>query len=186
MQSGPEREHLERLRRRDQEAIASEFRAQHRWLVASARRMGFGASDAEELALAVWATFIEIVPRFEGRSAVRTFLLGVLRRKASEARRKRDLTAPVECADLAAGPEAQLENQLETQRLGRAVSACAEQLSPAERRVVELRAIEGEGGPDVARRLSLTANHVAVLLHRARRHLLDCLGAELRELLRAL
>ena len=54
---------------------------------ATGRRQLILMSEAEEIAQSVWATFLEVVPRFEGRSRVRTFLLGILRRKAAEASR---------------------------------------------------------------------------------------------------
>ena len=62
------------------DALEGELEAQLAWLGRAARGLGFSTSDAEDLVQTVAATFLEVMPRFEGRSSVRTFLFGIMRR----------------------------------------------------------------------------------------------------------
>ena len=54
----------------------------------AARGAGLSPQRAEDVTQGTFATFIEVVPRFEGRSHVRTFLFGILYKKIAEARRE--------------------------------------------------------------------------------------------------
>jgi RNA polymerase sigma-70 factor (ECF subfamily) len=51
-------------------------------------------------------------------------------------------------------------------------------LAEAQRAVVTLRMLDELPGEDVARALGLAPGHVAVLLHRAKASLRDCMGEE--------
>ena len=143
----------------------------------AARRAGFTGAEADELLQSVWATFLEIVPRFEGRSQVRTFLLGILRRKAAEARRARRgrsvATDPQEL-DAADGVGSDPHDALADAEVRRVVRGCIEQLPDVERRAIELRVLEERDVTTVGRALGVTANYLGVLLHRARAHLRHC------------
>ena len=63
--------------------------------------------DAEEITQNVWMTFLEILPRFEGRSQARTILFGILYRKAAEARRQaaRAVVSDPDVLDSSADPD---------------------------------------------------------------------------------
>ena len=58
-----------------------------RQILRAARGAGLSPQDAEEVTQETFTTFLEIAPRFEGRSHVRTFLFGILYRKIAELRR---------------------------------------------------------------------------------------------------
>lgn len=53
--------------------------------------------------------------------------------------------------------------------------SCMGQLAEMPKKVVTLRMLEELAGDEVARALGLTPNHVAVLLHRAKKDLLACM-----------
>ena len=52
---------------------------------------------------------------------------------------------------------------------------CVKQLGDVQRRVLTMRVLEELTPQDTAATLGLTSRHVAVLLHRAKAELLDCL-----------
>jgi RNA polymerase sigma-70 factor (ECF subfamily) len=54
---------------------------------------------------------------------------------------------------------------------------CMAQLGDVHRQIVTLRVLEELSGEEAARTLGLTPNHVAVLLHRARKQLERCMQA---------
>ena len=58
-----------------------------------------------------------------------------------------------------------------------ALAGCVAQLGEVQRRVVTLRVLDELSARATAERLSLTSGHVAVLLHRAKLALLDCLAS---------
>ncbi len=78
---------LERLRKRDPDALAETVRDHARPLFAAAVAMGFAREQAEDLVHDVFAVFFERLDHFEGRSQLRTWLFGILYRKAQEQRR---------------------------------------------------------------------------------------------------
>ena len=53
--------------------------------------------------------------------------------------------------------------------------ACVEELCAIQKAVVTLRLLEEQPGEDVAGALGISAGHVAVLLHRAKRELRACM-----------
>lgn len=167
--------HLDRLRSRDRGAIHAEYRAHGAVLIRAARRLGFTSIEADELAQAVWATFLEIVPRFEARSQVRTFLLGILRREAAAMRRRSARTTPVDPISLSQLGAGRSDSEFEANELERVVNDCVGSLDAKARDAVELRLLESKETRDVAQRLGVTANYLGVLLHRARAHLRHCI-----------
>jgi len=80
-------EFLARLQRQDRDAIQQvvhEFLPQ---ILRAARGAGLDEHEADDVTQQVFLTFIETLPRFEGRSQVRTWLFGILYHKLREARR---------------------------------------------------------------------------------------------------
>jgi len=57
------------------------------------------------------------------------------------------------------------------------LAGCLSQLGDVHRQIVTLRVLEELSGEEAARTLGLTPNHVAVLLHRARKELERCMQA---------
>ena len=144
-------------------------------LARAARRLQGTTSEAEELTQAVWATFLEVAPRFEGRSQVRTFLLGILRREAGTLRRRAARHIPIDPAHLNDHGRGEVEHGAEANELERAVEDCMAALKERERRAVELKLLEDKETNEVSGLLGISANYLGVLLHRARAHLRHCL-----------
>src|SRR5258708_822729 len=85
-----EAEFLDRLRRREPEALEVVVRDHARPLFRAAVSMGLAESEAEDAVQDVFIVFLETLDRFEGRSQVRTWLFGILRKKLLERHRDRD------------------------------------------------------------------------------------------------
>ncbi|MDE3197616.1 MAG: sigma-70 family RNA polymerase sigma factor, partial [Acidobacteriota bacterium] len=135
---------LRRLRSRDPEALAQAVAEHARPLFRAARGMGLSAEDAEDLVQEVFVILIRRVDSFEGRSQLRTWLFGVLHRKALEQRRHaaRDLAhEPIEDVmesrfDLKGNwlhPPADLEKLVQSAEIGSMLANCLEGIGPLQR-----------------------------------------------------
>jgi RNA polymerase sigma-70 factor, ECF subfamily len=153
--------------------------------------IGFGVSplQAEELVAATFAAYLEAQARFEGRSTLKTFLFGILYRKALEAGRKAQKELAVDPADAAfegrfdgwghwsrlpTGPES-LAEQAETARL---ISDCLANLPEIQRAAFLMKEADGLSSEEACYALGVERTHMRVLLFRARAKLRDCLEAK--------
>lgn len=145
-----------------------------------ARSEGLSADDALD---AVQEAFHTLLRLPEARELVgdaepsRRLLVAVVRNAARNMRRRAFRRLPhdrlddaPEMADI--GPDAEqllarTEDELK-------LMWCVSRLSEVQQRVVRLRMLEELSGHDVARELGLRADHIATLLHRAKRELCRC------------
>jgi RNA polymerase sigma-70 factor (ECF subfamily) len=137
----------------------------------------------------VFATFLEGLDRFEGRSQLRTWLFGILHRKALERRRAsavEERTDPIDAVfesrfDLRGNwsrPPADLERLLLSKEAGELIQSCMEGLPAHQRGVFALREIEGIESGEICKILGITITNLGVLMHRARTRLRECLEAK--------
>lgn len=186
---------LARLRAGDAEAFAGVVRAWSPQMLRFAR--GFVATDAsaQEVVQETWLGVIRGLPRFEGRSQLRTWVYSIL---ANQARRRgvtdhrsvplsslaaRDEDGPVVDPDrfLPAGdPWAGAwrderapaawgpEARLLSGEVVALLREALETLPPRQREVLVLRDVQGYSADEVAEQLGLATGNVRVLLHRAR------------------
>ncbi len=177
---------LEALKARRPEAVAAVVREHAGFLLRAARGLGLPQADAEELVQDSFAAFLQALPRFEGRSTARTFLYGILFRKALELRRKqrRELaTDPVDAVfDGRFGawghwsrPPAGPEREAEAKEVERLLAECLDGLSPQQRAAFVLKEVEQEPSEAVRNVLEVGDTHLRVLLFRARNKLRECL-----------
>lgn len=180
---------LDGLRDRDPAAIREVVDQQGRRIYRAARGLGFSPADAEDLAQDVFLTFLETLDRFEGRSTVGTWLFGILHHKAQERRRshaREDPTSELEDAfdnrfDANGSwlqPPIEADRLVASRETGELLHDCLERLPAQQREVFQLRQVEDLSTADVARIVGCTANHVGVLLHRARLRLRACLDGK--------
>ena len=156
--------------------LEGELEAQLAWLGRAARGLGFSSADAEDLVQTVAATFLEVMPRFERRSSVRTFLFGIMRRKAAEMRRGTKWFAHDDAAVASATNDTSGESRLSNAQLGHVINDCIDQLPRKQRDAARLRFQEDEESEKSGRGLGVSGNYLGVLIHRAREHLRDCVG----------
>jgi RNA polymerase sigma-70 factor (ECF subfamily) len=180
---------LERLRRRDPDALAEAVRDHARPLMRAATGLGFAEQDAEDLVQDVFKTFIERLDSFEGRSQLRTWLFGILHRKAMERRRASimdDRMDPIgevfESRFDAKGnwtrPPADLERLMLSKEIGELIRGCLDGLPANQREAFVLREVEGLDTGEICKILDVSVTNFGVLMHRARARLRECLEAK--------
>jgi RNA polymerase sigma-70 factor (ECF subfamily) len=189
-----EAELLDALRAGDEEAFAALVREYHPSLVRVARMYVSSQAAAEEVAQEAWLGVLNGLPRFEGRSSLRTWIFRILTNIA-KTRAKRDgrtlpfsalqdparVPEPAVEADRfldpehprwpghwAARPEPWPEDALLAAETRERLAEAIEALPATQRTVISLRDIEGWTSEEVRNALDLSETNQRVLLHRAR------------------
>jgi RNA polymerase sigma-70 factor (ECF subfamily) len=151
-------------------------------LAGIARREGVCATDALDVVQDAFHTLLgrPDIAELRARPADAARLLSVIVRNAARNLRRRHHHArphvDLDTAELAAvepPPDAALDQAATVVQL----AGCLSQLGDVHRQIVTLRVLEELSGEEAARTLGLTPNHVAVLLHRARKELERCMQA---------
>jgi RNA polymerase sigma-70 factor, ECF subfamily len=115
---------------------------------------------------------------FEGRSQVSTWILGITRNKALDARKTRstdgwDDDAAQAIEDPAANPEVEFQRK----DLRTVMRKCLAQLSPTHREIIDLVYYHGKSIDEIARITGAGQATVKTRMFYARKHLADLLGA---------
>ena len=178
-----------RIRERDAAALAQVVHAYLPQLLRAARGAGLAPELAEDVAQDTFVTFIEIAPRFEGRSHVRTWLFGILYKKIAAARR--GLRRDQEMDDIDDVFEQRFDNTgswtrpprpvdavLNDAEVRREIDDCLDQVPTKQRMAFVLREIEDLDTPEISKILEVTRTNLGVLLHRVRNRLRECLEAK--------
>ncbi|MGH7724339.1 MAG: RNA polymerase sigma factor [Candidatus Eiseniibacteriota bacterium] len=205
--AGPEEMLLSRLRAGDESAFASLVDELHGKLLSLARTFTRSPSLAEDIVQETWFAVIRGLPAFEGRSALRTWVYGILIRRARtlavresrEARRMETLNPSVngDAGTVEWEPgmgslglwekiprpwpiEDPSEIYQSQEALG-VVRTAIELLPEAQRQVLLLRDVEGLSALEVCNVLQLSETNQRVLLHRGRARIRRALDRYLRE-----
>jgi len=183
---------VEALRAGDERAFLGLVGRLHAGMVRFAR--GFVNTDAaaEDVVQDTWAAVLEGIDGFEGRSALRSWIFGILanlaRTRATRDQRavplsalERDESEPaVDPSDFlpashprwgghwAKYPEAWPEERLLSQETLAHVRAAIDRLPQGQRAVIQLRDVEGWSSEEVREALSVSEVNQRALLHRAR------------------
>ena len=163
------------------DAVAAELAAHRDYLVRFAWRRLRDAAAAEDLVHDVFEAVLKRRAEFAGRSALRTWLTGVLKHKIVDQLRQRRETERLDDGLDDGGADAiriecpqprpdELAEQRERLRL---TLARIDSLQPALRDAVRARLVDDEPTDAVCRRLDISQTNLFVRLHRARRQLLD-------------
>jgi RNA polymerase sigma-70 factor, ECF subfamily len=185
---------LEALRAGDEDAFRALVREYTPSLVRVARIYVSTQAAAEEVAQETWLGVLNGLPRFEGRSSLRTWIFRILTNIA-KTRAKRDgrtlpfsaLSEPGRVPEAAVDadrfldpehprwpghwalkPEAWPEDALVAGETREKLAEAIEALPAAQRAVISLRDIEGWSSEEVRNALDLSETNQRVLLHRAR------------------
>jgi RNA polymerase sigma-70 factor (ECF subfamily) len=156
-------------------------RVHTRRLAAAARREGLGPEDALDAVQEALQTFLLLtgartpVDQPGGATAV----LAVLVRNAARNMRRRHHRAlphePLEDEVDLAADDLSVDVAIERAEQHVRLLGCVNRLGEVQRQVVRLRMLEELSGLETAKQLGLAPGRVAVLLHRAKRALLECM-----------
>jgi RNA polymerase sigma-70 factor (ECF subfamily) len=177
---------LESLHRRDPAAVEGVVRRHSADLLNGALALGLRENAAEELVAETFATFLDAAPRFQGRSSVKTFLFGILYRKAMERGRKSAREQAFDPIDEAfdkrfnvighwSQPPRGPEDETLAREVAELIETCLQGLRPLEKAAFLLKEVEHEPSDAVSNALEVKDTHLRVLLFRARNKLRDCL-----------
>ena len=148
--------------------------------------MGFSQEEAEDLAQDVFATFLETLDRFEGRSQVRTWLFGILHNKVRERRRhlyREQQNDPIDevfesrfdSAGKWISPPMDPDRMIVSAEIAEALNGCLEDLPSSQREVFVLREMEDLDTPEICKILGISVTNLSVLVYRARNRLRECM-----------
>jgi RNA polymerase sigma-70 factor (ECF subfamily) len=150
-------------------------------LCAVARREGLDAEEARDAVQETFDTLLRLpqAERIVGDACASGRLLRAIVKNRARNRRRRHARAKPHVAqaieELAShGPS--VEELVALAESYRAMHVCMAKLGETQREVIRLRVLEEEPGEIVAELLGTTPGHVAVLLHRARCALRDCMA----------
>lgn len=163
-------------------------RAHRDHLLRVARREGLSPDDAFDATQEALQSFL-VLPQARAVADrdddARSLLSALVRNVSRNRRRRHDRSRehlPLDEAAPDDGPSAaELLEQAQQRML---LLGCMHHLGRVQKAVVTLRLLDGVGGVEAARTLKLTPGHVAVVLHRSKEELRDCVasaaGAERR------
>ena len=166
------------------------------YLYRYARRRLMSDDLAQDAVQETLLAALEARASFAGRSAVRTWLTGILKHKVADLLRRHGReSAPPQREDGSDDWEALFatdghwaqdlrewptpESEFEKSRLLAALEECYKRLKPALARVLSLRVVEDMETEGICSELGMTQSHVWVSLHRARLTLRECLAGRL-------
>jgi RNA polymerase sigma-70 factor (ECF subfamily) len=162
-------------------------RAYHSVMTSMARAIA-GPAAADDVVQDAWIAVVRALPRFEGRSSLRTWVLQIVCNTAKTRRRKDQRTIAAgdaaEVEDLALAGRFQAdghwqtppahwqasspEQYLEQEQLKSVIDQAVQKLPESQRTVLTLCDIEGVDMDEVCKILEVTESNGRVLLHRAR------------------
>ncbi|MBX3530024.1 MAG: sigma-70 family RNA polymerase sigma factor [Rhizobiaceae bacterium] len=167
---------LARIAQGDKEAMHDFYRRHRLAVFRFVLRIAGDATSAEDVANDVFIDVYRQAARFEGRSRVTTWLLGIARFKALSERRRRRETADVSefeetIADGADSPEIVVQKQSKADALRR----CIAMLSAEHREVIDLVFYHGRSLAEIAEIAGVPENTVKTRAFHARRRLAELL-----------
>ena len=146
----------------------ADLEALHLYLLRYAERKVATPDIARELVQETWLAVLEALPRFAGRSSIRTWVISILRRKIADLYRAKRRTEPFDDSAMP-DPHAPLFEQILSRERNARVLDAIDALSPREREAVMLCATNERA--EVARQMGLSQPCLRVTLCRGRRHL---------------
>ena len=178
-----------RLRASDRTAIQTVVETYLGQILRVARGAGLDPQQAEDVTQDTFTTFIEVAPRFEGRSSVRTWLFGILYKKIAEARRARQRDRQMDEIDEAferrfdasghwSTPSQPIDTDLHHKEVETEIFACLDAAPSRQTLAFVLREVKELSTEDICNVLGITRTNLDVMLHRIRNRVRDCLESK--------
>lgn len=179
----------EAVRRREPQVLAAIVDEYLSHILRAARGAGLSPQDAEDVTQETFTTFLEVAPRFEGRSLVRTFLFGILykkiaktRRGFQEARYRDPIDEVMESRFRLDGswsrPPAATDALAHAGETRHFLAECLETSPAPQRMAFYLREVEGLERSEILEALDISSSNLDVMLHRLRNRTRECLEAK--------
>ena len=183
-----------RLRARDEDAFVLVLEAWSPGMLRLARSFVSTPDSAAECVQDTWLAVIEGIGRFEGRSALRTWVYRILANTAKRRGVREGRSVPWSSVPDETGPTVdparfrgpgepfaghwrefparwpEPENAVLAAEMGAEVATAVAELPERQRVVLTLRDVEGYAADEVSSILEITPGYQRVLLHRARAH----------------
>jgi len=180
--------------KQSQNKLLAEIEGQRSYLLRIARLQLRNQAVAEDVVQDTLIAALEGASRFAGQSAVRTWLVGILKHKIVDQIRRgsREVALVVDVADGAEGDFDSLfdasghfvespsewgnpEQTLQQKRFYEVLDICLDQLSPNLGRIFLMREFLGLDTEEICKDLKISATNCWVMLYRARMGLRACL-----------
>jgi RNA polymerase sigma-70 factor, ECF subfamily len=185
---------LKSLRAGDEGAFATLVRRHNRSLLWIARSFVPNYAVAEEVVQDTWMAVVHGISKFEGRSSLKSWMIGILvnRARSTGAREHRCMAVASDQATVAASrfddgacwispPQhfsQDVEDRLSAQVLSRTIRSSLDTLPASQRQVVALRDVEGLDSKEVCELLEISEGNQRILLYRARSRLRKAVEAD--------
>jgi len=182
---------LERLRSGNPEALRTLVERHHAALVGLAQTIVKNRAAAEDVAQETWLAVIANIAKFEGKSALSTWIIAILLNKAKTSARREGRYTALAAEENQGDDEPAVapsrfkadghwgdppmpfdglspERIVAGRQLWQHVRAIIELLPPAQKAVLIMRDVEGNNSAETCKLLDLTPENQRILLHRAR------------------
>lgn len=161
-------------------------------LMLSVARAIVGEAFADEVVQDAWISAIKALPKFEGRSSLKTWLLHIVSNGAKSRVRRENRMISLDDGwqtmssdkfdntghrldDVLSWEEATPEALLANEQLQAAIEITFQQLPPLQRAAITMYDMEGIKIEEVCNILDISASNARVLLHRGRTSLHQCI-----------
>ncbi|MFQ5432321.1 MAG: sigma-70 family RNA polymerase sigma factor [Nitrospinota bacterium] len=156
---------------------------------------------AEELVQETYLAGIEALDKFKGNSAVKSWLIGILKHKIADHFRRKSRLVPMDESELertvaeldrnfdnkgswlkppAVWPVSP-EDELERKQIGEILKDCIDGLPEKLRGLYCMRDVEGMSTKEICKQMDISQTNVWVMMHRARSALRSCLENKLMD-----
>ena len=159
------------------------------------------SATAEELVQETYLAGLEAMDKFKGNSAVKSWLIGILKHKIADHFRRKSRLVPMEESELeraVAGLDSSFdrkgswlkppavwpaspEDELERKQTTKILEDCIQILPERLRRLYRLRDIEGTATKEICKQMDISQTNLWVMMHRARCALRLCLEKKLTD-----
>lgn len=178
-------EFINQLKSGDPEAIKNVVEKYNRTLFNAALGQGVSPEHAEEVVHHTWTAFFEALPRFEGRSHIRTFIFGILYNKCKEFWREKKKHIDNEEYDPIVDSSydnggwtyfpVETDKFVEATQTFEKIEECMEGLPPNQRMAFHLKEVQEEESSEICNILGVSDTNLRVLIYRAKNRLRKCL-----------
>lgn len=179
-------EFLTHLKSKKPEAIELVVREYTKVLYKVALSAGLSSHDADDIIQSTWMTFFDVIQKFEAKSQVKTFIIGILYNKISEWRKKNNkIDHNVEIETIldenfdenghwVTTPKSPFDF-IHHSQLRNFIRHCLSLLPEKQQTAFHLKEVENTNTDEICNILNINVTHLGVLLFRARNQMRVCL-----------